>query len=182
MDIKGIALTMLLLCISNMYSQEVKTAKNTIYSELIGNTASAISINYDRILLKRGKTALSLNIGAGMVPTNIIKFKYSTRINYIIYAIPVSANLLIGKRNNHIELGAGCTFQQGTYGVGIKYTQTLFGVIRLGYRYQKDTGGFFWKAGFTPFIPLAEYGDITFEETSDLPFLPLAGVAFGYTF
>ncbi len=186
MCFKGVALIVLYLFSNNIYSQDGQTAKNTIYSEFLGNTASSISLNYDRIILKKERIALSISVGVGTVPSNIIKFNNVPRNNYLIYGIPVSANLLFGKKNNHIEIGVGATFQQGLYAAGAEYSRTLFGVILLGYRYQKEAGGFFWKVGFTPFIPIKEYGELTIDESAPkingLPIVPLVGIAFGYTF
>ncbi len=186
MRFKGVVLILFFLCSYKIYSQNEQVAENTIYSELLGNAASGISLNYDRIVLKKEKVALSISIGAGIIPTNIIKFSHVSRINYLIFGIPVSANLLFGKNNNHIEIGTGITFQQGMYGEGPRFSKTLFGVFRLGYRYQQEAGGFFWKIGFTPFIPIKEYGTLTIAENAPeingLAIVPMAGLAFGYTF
>jgi hypothetical protein len=179
--LSNLNLRIVLLCFSLvtvhlLKSQEVARAKNTIYTEIIGN-AGSLSLNYDRIIYCK-KMFVSVSVGAGMMPINIS--------NGLVYGIPISCNFFMGKRNHHIELSAGMTYHQGMYGVGKFYTETLFAVVRAGYRFQKQNEGFFWKAGFTPFFPIAEYGKITNAEFAptiyNLPIIPLAGISFGYTF
>ncbi len=153
-------------------------SKNSVYAELLGN-AAGLSINYDRIILRKNNISLSLCLGAGMVPSNLINgaLNNGAKTNYLVYGIPVSTNLFWGRRNSHLETGVGLTYQQGMSGLGAdKYSQTLFAVARLGYRYQKEIGGFFWKIGLTPFFAIVDFGEI-----ESIPIVPLAGVAFGYT-
>lgn len=162
-------------------AQEDSVAKkNSIYGEVLGN-AAGLSLNYDRVLLKKEKITLSVAIGAGIVPSNLINGALNngwSRANYIVYGIPISSNLYFGRNNHHLETGLGLTYQQGMYGVGEKYSKTIFGVVRLGYRYQRKKGGFFCKIGVTPFIPIKEFGTIS------VPYvvLPWGGLGLGYTF
>jgi hypothetical protein len=161
-------------------SQEKEGPRNTVYAEILGN-AAGLSINYDRVVLKKEKIALSICIGAGFVPSNAINKllnNNATKKNYLPYGFPISCNLIYGKNNHHLETGVGLTYQQGMYGEGLKYSQTIFAVVRLGYRYQKENGGLFWKIGFTPFIPIKEFGTISVPYV----FLPFGGIALGYTF
>ena len=154
--------------------------KNTVYAEILGNAAGLFSINYDRIVFKKEKISLSFSIGAGMVPGNLINNAFNEhlqKINYLIYGIPISLNLSFGRKNHHLETGLGITYQQGMFASGLQYSKTVFAVIRIGYRYQKENGGYFWKIGFTPFFPIKEFGN---EQT--FPFIPLGGLALGYTF
>lgn len=145
--------------------------------ELLGN-AAGLSVNYDRIIYEK-KFIVSACIGAGMVPANLIRrgLNVPQEKGIQVYGLPVSCNISFGKKRHHAELGVGATYQKGMYGVGHDYSKTLFGVIRIGYRYQKANGGFFWKAGFTPFFRIKEYGKIS------VPFfvLPIAGIGFGYS-
>jgi len=152
--------------------------KNTLFVELLGN-AAAISINYDRIVLRKKNISLTVCIGAGMIPSNLINqaLHNSFKSNYVVYGIPISTNLFWGRRKSHFEIGAGLTYHQGMYGLGPnKYSKTLFAVARLGYRYQKENGGFFWKIGLTPLFAIADFGEI---ESSAA--VPLSGISLGYT-
>jgi hypothetical protein len=151
--------------------------KNTVYSELLGN-AAGFSINFDRIVFTKNSASISLCIGAGRVPGILINRALDNGFtpNFLVYGIPISTNLFWGRRNNHFETGLGLTYQQGLLSVGQRYSQSVFAVARIGYRYQKKTGGFFWKIGLTPFFTIFDFGD---EELG--PVIPLAGVAFGYT-
>lgn len=180
MHFKTIILQLFLIGFSNILKSQDSVAKNTIYAEILGN-AAGISLNYDRVVLKKEKYFLSVGFGAGAVPANLINDALNNgmpKAKYVVYGIPIFSNLSFGKKNNHIETGLGFTFQQGMYGLGLKYSKTLFTVIRLGYRYQKEKGGFFWKIGITPFIPIKEFG------TLSVPYsiVPWGGLAFGYTF
>ena len=164
--------------IKNDSTSQTIESKNSVYAELLGN-AAGLSINYDRILLRKKNISLSLSVGAGMVPSNLINGALNNgfKTNYLVYGIPVSTNLFWGRRNSHLETGIGLTYQQGMFGLGAdKYSQTLFAVARFGYRYQRENGGFFWKIGLTPFFAIADFGEI-----ESIPIFPLAGVAFGYT-
>lgn len=151
--------------------------KNTVYAEILGN-AAGLSITHDRIVFRKNNISLSLCLGVGMVPSNLINGALNNGVkpNYLVYGIPISTNLFWGRKNNHLETGLGLTYQQGMTGIGEKYSKTIFAVARIGYRYQKEGGGFFWKIGLTPFFAIADFGVI-----KSIPIVPLAGIALGYT-
>ena len=101
--------------------------------------------------------------------------------------------MLIGKTKHYIEIGAGITYSLGgasfwavPYNGQIHYTAGLFIVPRIGYRYQKDNKGFFFRAGFTPLILLNDYSHLevlTRNSGFKTPFFNyMGGLSFGYSF
>lgn len=142
--------------------QEAETMalqKNTIYTEL-GSNGSFYSINFDQIFMATDNFRLSGRIGLGL--TNGI---FSGDIDPII---PLETNLWWGGNNHYFETGLGITAAFGIEETspslsqeresGVRFNSPVSGKeykslyinTRLGYRYQKPEGGFFFRAGITP--------------------------------
>lgn len=151
-------LALLLICFFNLgHAQEISektklTSLNSLYVELGGN-GLAYSLNYDRIL-KHGEW-----------------FRTSARAGLSVLwwnggsvAFPVEFNLLTGKKNHFLEVGVGAMYSYGlewtayrsdpTDPNGDYDTYTNYSGLnasgRVGYRYQKPEGGFFFRAAYTP--------------------------------
>ena len=99
--------------------------------------------------------------------------------------IPLEFSALWGKSNHHLEAGVGFTsfLDQGVELDLDAYeasTKIAFGAIlpfRLGYRYQKPGGGFFYRVAYTPFF------DLPFSEKKRISFqLYHAGLSIGKSF
>ncbi|RYC70643.1 hypothetical protein [Spirosoma sordidisoli] len=148
-------------------AQKVKslTARNTVYLEILGSGA-LYSINYERLLLQKEKQAYGLRVGTsyfGERPATI--------------ALIGELLMLTGKGDHHGDFGLGLTGASGRNNeLGLSSFErktSLFAVPRLGYRYQKLTGGIMLRAGFTPLIRLIGNSRI---------FSPSLGLSIGHSF
>jgi hypothetical protein len=186
--------------------------RNTIYIE-IGGQGIIGSLNYDKLFRVKKKVKTSFSCG-------LTTFGNYTANNYDEYwGIPLSYNFLFGKRNSHLELGIGFTvfaevyLDEYTYvttpyplsptyfqGHGFYTNQVDFATYltpKIGYRFQKPNGGFFFRVAFTPLINFANRyagvvkNGVRYEPAthdwfiggldiigSDMPWL---GIALGYT-
>lgn len=134
------------------YSKE--PALNANFIEILGNSGFLFSLNWDRIFLYKPNLKISGRIGAGIWPSGPnIEQSYVIENNYIF---------LDG--DHHLEIGPGVTLWRkynpvcsdtSTY-PKYKWENVWFGMFRLGYRYQKNEEGFFFKAGLTPY-PYRKY-------------------------
>jgi len=158
------------------------TAKNALYVEL-GGTSGRYAVNYSKIVHQKGKLKLNVSGGFSLLRSSITMRDFSS--TKWLPVIPLEFSALWGRSNHHLEAGVGFTsfLDQGveldldTYETG---TKIVFGAIlpfRLGYRYQKPEGGFFYRIGYTPFFNLPVGG------REDWVFTPIfAGVSFGKSF
>ena len=117
------------------------TKKNTVYLELGGN-GLWYSLNYDRFLWKRSKSAIAARIGVA----------YFGGQGAHATTVPVTVSYLFGGKKHFLEVGTGFTWLQS-------YSEKIagfgyFGVI--GYRFQRiQQSGLMYRISLTPF--LAEY-------------------------
>lgn len=161
---------------------DTKSAQHTVYVEGLGN-AGFYSIGYDYTLKLHERHKLSFKCGLGYIPEYN---KSDKRFMFEAFQLPIAPEIsyLYGKKH-HLELGVGVTCMPGfdspvqfIHNDGWRWSVPF----RIGYRYQKENGGFFFKAAGIPIIWLI-YGQDT--EDSDIPeklFVPWGGVAVGYTF
>jgi hypothetical protein len=146
-----------------------KTAKNTIFLELLGNSIW-YSLNYDRIVFSEKSFKISGRIGASYMPPSIHFMAHE--YDFKTFSYPLQVCFIYGKKH-HIEIGTGYTFIFDEYKDDIfkiyntpnKYT------ISLGYRYQIQEGGIFVKVNILKFFPVKK---------SEIPFW--LGFGLGYTF
>ncbi len=182
-------------------------ARNTVYLEVFGQGLFN-SLSYDRILFPEFRVKHSATIGLTFIPP----------ISYMqVVAVPVSYNFIFGQRNHHLELGLGFTpmifkeigIQSSFYVEDQQGNQVLknekfdnvnlffYLTPKIGYRFQKPEGGFFFRATLTP--PVAGINIWNYSSTSSYqraPYnefftnaaffgsriYPWAGLSFGYTF
>lgn len=133
-------------------------AKNAVYLELFGSGGAYYNVGYDRLLVRNNPLSVR----------GIVGFQYNNIDGGIPdeggFSFAPQITLLYGYKH-HLELGIGLINVPG------QFTNPTF---RIGYRFQKPTGGFLIKAGFTPiYFPNGFFGS---------PFLPWGGVALGYAF
>jgi hypothetical protein len=155
------------------------TAKNSVYLELAGN-AGRYAFNYGRIIHQKGKLKLNASAGFSMWRDQINNFK-----TIWLPVIPLEVSALYGKSNHHLELGFGVTsylsrtldFNPESLELEDKVVFDAFIPLRVGYRYQKPEGGFFFLVGYTPIFILPTGGreGWIFEPR-------FAGVSFGKSF
>lgn len=133
------------------------TAKNTVFVELGGN-GGLISINYDRIFHQNGKFKFAGRAGFSYFKQSSGN-KGSNIPPYWSPLLPLEVTALWGRSRHHLELGVGVTFFSSRNLIfnpeGPEFFERDIGLdmiipIRLGYRYQKPEGGFFFRVGYTP--------------------------------
>lgn len=127
-------------------SAELK--RGSVYIELGGN-ALVYSLGADFLFMKKGMLKSSVSIGYTYMPGDFFGDVLSPGVN-----------VFYGKVHN-IEAGIGYSFMPNRHSADYAYP------FRLGYRYQKDRGGLFFKAGFLLLI-------------SD-NIVPWGGLVIGYT-
>jgi len=160
--------------------EEQEVSKNTIYFELLGN-AGVYSLNYDRVILDKEKIRLSSRIGFSHIPRG-----FDDGITNVLIELNIQYWQL--RKSGWIEFGVGASYLQGIYSCNNcpYYSSTLYSTIRiLSYRYQRDTGGYFFRAGILAMIETIEYDDNwknNSEYKSKLHSFPFIGFSFGYTF
>lgn len=154
------------------------TAKNSVYLELAGN-AGRYAFNYGRIIHQKGKLKLNASAGFSMWPK-----KFDSKTIWLP-TVPIEVSAFYGKSNHHLELGMGVTsyltrslaFDSETFENIDKVVFDAVIPVRIGYRFQKPEGGFFFRLGYTPVINLPTGGR---GESSFDPYW--AGISFGKSF
>lgn len=158
---------------------ETFTAKNAVYLE-VGGSSGRYAVNYSKIFHQKGKLKLSASAGFSMWRNQLNDFK-----TIWLPVIPLEVTAFYGKSNHHLELGFGFTsylsrtldINSETFEFSDKVIFGAFIPLRVGYRYQKPEGGFFFRVGYTPIIdfPPRTGGNWSFN-----PYW--AGVSFGKSF
>jgi len=136
---------------------------NSFYLEVAGS-GGLYSVNYDRLFTE------NIGMRIGFTYFSADWFGFFSDVDILL--IPATLNYLVGSGKHKLELGAGPVFASGSMdffgsdpvsGSGVGWTGTI------GYRYQKNEGGFMWRIGFTPFLGGGQ-------------FVPLGGISLGYSF
>ena len=157
----SIILSLLLIVLSCPAFSQSKP--NSLYIEIFGS-GGLYSLNYDRLFTD--------NIGARIGFMYLAADWFGFFSDVEIFLIPTTLNYLVGTGKHKFELGAGPVFISGSTGIfgsdqvsgsGVAWTGTI------GYRYQKENGGFMWRVGFTPFFGNGE-------------FQAWGGISLGYSF
>ena len=157
---------------------ETFTAKNAIYLDIGGN-AGQYAFTYGRLITQKNALKVMGSVGFSLWADRV---DGSTVFNP---AVPLELSGLIGNGNHHLELGLGVTphlatsldFNPETSELEDKVVFGSLIPLRIGYRYQKPEGGFFFRVGYTPFFTVPLGGK------EDWVFTPIfAGVSFGKSF
>ena len=161
--IKYVLMSIYLFCAMSVFAQEGKSY-NSVYCELGGN-GLYYSINYERLILKSKIANYGLRGGIAFFTINT---------NRDLLSFPFEFNIIFGQNKSHIEFAPGYTLIHEHQVDEKNWGSILF--LRLGYRYQKGSGGFVFRAGFTPYTDfLIDYWDT--------PQLSLwFGISAGYSF
>jgi hypothetical protein len=153
------------------------TATNAVYLELLGNGVF-YSINYERMFYQKGNIRAAARIGVGALPRKVGSG------TYLMAALPVELIGMLGKSKHFLEAGVGYTpfLVPWTGSVGYASDDEFESYIirsripfRIGYRYQKPAGGFFFRAAYMPTM------DFTPGWRSQLQLINL-GVSIGKSF
>lgn len=153
----GILFTMLVQNVNAQANEYTAITKNSIYVEMFGSAGYIYNISYDRIVFAHKKSKVSAAMGLQYIPDGYgndeVVFSCSPQINYM-YGI-----------KHHFETGIGiAAFNTGEYVIP----------IRIGYRYQTNEEGMFYKVALTPV-----YIDDFFGSAGILPW---GGFAIGWSF
>jgi hypothetical protein len=162
--LKPIMTSLFLVLMTTFYLQAQEkpaapfSAKNALYLEAGGN-AVYYSVNYERLFYQQAHFKIAARTGFSFIPRKITNETYSD------FFFPFELIGLLGKSSHHLELGVGVTpiIFPGTK-INLttaehEYDTYKFDAIiplRIGYRYQKPEGGFFFRFGYTPFLSLEE--------------------------
>jgi hypothetical protein len=152
--------------LSHAQLDTTKLSKNVIYLEL-GGAGGYSSLNYEMLLGRKKTFSFSARIGL-----NTYHLKdYTNKLNPDII-LPLTAYASCGKHHK-LEIGLGQVFTNSVQ-VGIsdyqKKRKTNFhSHLSIGYRYQKNTSGFFFHAAYTPLLE------------NNQRFKNWLGIGFGYT-
>jgi hypothetical protein len=94
------------------------------------------------------------------------------------FGVPVSYNWLLGKKSHHLELGLGITglYAQPSHSATTTNFYTYL-TPKIGYRYQRPTGGLFFKATATPMIDLLSVNTNKIDGFNQRIFSTLGNVA-----
>lgn len=140
---------------------------NILYLEA-GGIGGYGSLNYEKIISIKEKLKIGVRIGVGTYNLT----DYTTKFNPDII-IPIAINGLYGN-NNKIVFGFGQTISNI---VQVNHSNwkpdrktNLHANFIIGYRYQKDTGGFMVSCSYTPII---EFYNL---------YRHWAGISIGYAF
>jgi hypothetical protein len=158
---------------------ETIVAKKAVYLE-VGGSSGIYAVNYSKIFHQKDKLKLNASAGFSMWRNQLNDFK-----TIWLPAIPIEVSALYGKSNHHLELGLGFTsylsrtleINSETFEFNDKVVFGSLIPLRIGYRYQKPEGGFFFRIGYTPFF------NVPVGEGKSWSFYPYwAGVSFGKSF
>lgn len=183
----GTFLLTLTLCFEGYAQSEAQvfTAKNTVFVELGGNTGS-YAASYGRIFHQKGMLKLSGSAGFSMWRHNRSYQPYNTsKTIYWLPTLPLEISAFWGKSKHHLEIGTGITpylsvtVRRGPdiFTSSDKVYLGAYLPLRLGYRYQKPEGGFFFRVAYTPFyrFPIYSEGSNNFSPI-------FAGISVGMSF
>lgn len=158
---------------------ETFTVKKAIYLE-VGGSSGIYAINYSKIFHQKGKLKLNASAGFSMLPNEKIDSK-----TIWLPAIPLEISALFGKSSHHLEMGFGFTsyldkttaIDSETFELSDKVVFGAVIPVRIGYRYQKPEGGFFFRIGYTPLF------NVPVRVGKSWSFNPYhAGISFGKSF
>lgn len=157
---------------------ETFTAKNAVYLDLGGN-AGQYAFTYGRLIYQKSALKVMVSVGFSLWADHV---EGSIVFNP---AVPLEVSGFIGSANHHLELGLGVTphlatslyFNSETLELEDKVVFGSLIPLRIGYRYQKPGGGFFFRVGYTPFFKVPTGG------IEDWVFTPIfAGLSIGKSF
>ncbi len=138
-----------------------QTKRNSIYFEAFGQGLYN-SFSFDRLYNVDKKIKTSFSAGLTIIP----------HPEFFVLGVPVSYNYIFGQKNHHLELGLGITamyLRQGQINasesvtdingvtktndyIGYKNNFYTYFTPKIGYRFQKNSGGLFLRLTLTPSI------------------------------
>jgi hypothetical protein len=148
-------------------SDSLEISRNLLYVE-VGGAGGYGSVNYERVLSVKNKFMFTARLGLSSYHIKDFRNKFNPDI-----LIPLAINGSYGK-NHRIELGLGQTL---TNIVLFDFSENkmtrrnnFHTFLSIGYRYQKSTGGMFFRFAYNQIFEFNEYLN------------HWAGISFGYSF
>jgi hypothetical protein len=121
--------------------------RNTIYIEAFGQGFNS-SLSVDHLFSINKKVKTSFTTGLIIVPKSEGFYDGS------YYGVALSYNFLFGKGSHKLELGIGLTHLSGEGNIWNDLYTFSYLIPKIGYRFQKNMGGIFFRATFTPMFAL----------------------------
>ncbi len=159
-------------------------ARNALYLEL-GGSSGRYALNYSRIIHQKDKLKLNVSAGFGLWHYTYSFGPNGPKETTWLPAIPVEFSAFWGRSSHHLELGIGLisyleSISQLNFDTFEETRKIMYGAafpLRIGYRYQKPGGGFFYRIGYTPFVnpPILGKENWNFEPR-------FAGISIGKSF
>jgi len=166
----AIAATTLAITAMPLAAQDAPpAAKTAVYLESLGN-GGLYSVNVDRRL----SSAIGIRIGIASWSANDWWSDEKTRM----LTVPAQVYFLTSPAGaHHFEAGGGIV-------IGHRHSPVVSGAFSsltatIGYRLQRSSRGFVFRAGFTPFLSLNGSEDLAYP---DKGFFPSIGLSFGRAF
>ena len=126
---------------------------NTVFLEGGGN-GILWSINYDRMIAEK----ISVRVGYGAITDETTDEIGLITETITVSPVPIIANYMLGSGNHKLEIGAGILYimVDGNIdfgGIDLSASGSITATTGvLGYRYQRDTGGFFFRLALAPIM------------------------------
>jgi hypothetical protein len=160
------------------------SARNSLYLEL-GGSSGRYAVNYSRIIHQKEKLKLNVSAGFTLWHHHRYDMSLSNRRTTWLPGIPIEFSAFWGRSNHHLEFGVGLIpylapriqIDADTFEASDKIVFGAIVPLRIGYRYQKPGGGFFYRVGYTPLfiVPVGGRENWSFEPR-------FAGVSIGKSF
>ncbi len=156
-----------------------KFANNAFYFDIMGS-ALPVAFSYDHIWTKFGFLNISTSIGGGYLPFNNFPTANGT----------AELNFLFGKGRNMFEYSIGLSYAYLNLNTDLITGEyhLVNNTVRLGYRYQKPEGGFFFRGGLIVHMNKFLISDDLIETAvwnlfvREYVTVTLPGISLGYTF
>jgi hypothetical protein len=117
------------------------TNPNGVYLEVLG-PGVLYSAGYERILLNQAQFKTSIQIGTAWYPESLGNLKL---------ALPLTINEILSFNMHHLKIGVGSDMLIKRTLQG-KDSMSFLAHLRIGYRYQRTDGKYFWEADIVPFL------------------------------
>jgi hypothetical protein len=139
----------ILLFGQNDIIKNIDLTKNNIYAEGHVGLFTKFALNYERQISSGEKVSWYGRLGGGWGAD----FSYGIFAETSAWGGLGTITMLTGKKNSHFELNAGAFFSpKGEVSLGFAMGDSntdgvfIFPIFNIGYRYQKPSGGFIFRA------------------------------------
>ena len=158
----------LLLLTFNLVGNSQNKSNNLALTIDVAGNSGFYSLNGEYLICNIKDYKLNARVGVGYSPLD--------RGDFI--GVPIGLSLITGTKKHHLELGLGASYIKGLdksyfpdfdYGYQMfpKWSEAIYFVPSIGYRYDKLTGGLILKVYYSPLIKVYDFFD--FEKLFPLP-------------